>query len=549
MDISPMKKDEVYNSFEAYIDLATKKFKEDENGGMKAVLSIIEDSDEFNSLASNMSVSLGYAIPGPNQYSIAVSRMGGFARVFHRRSGLYKALSKKEQIDLDEYFKRLWDALQEKEITTTSLTLIGLVDFGKDVVNFDEFEIRKFSEEELDELFESDLSEEFYPDTKLNTSTLSNYWFMVEETIRTEKSMDFDFIQALTGSSFQEHLERRSRVSLEIPERNLQLLALYNWEDFYDNNFGDENREWTGFSRLNRLVATDDILQQPLRTSNMTYPKETDISSIFLGSDDTQRLEDVVNKASAFFQQIDLNECHWGFIERALGYLEKAFFADELEQLLWHMVVLEALFGERPETTESIARRVSTVLGKTEDNRGDIKKKFKDLYDFRCDLVHGNEFKNQLMKGHLKEARSLSRKSVVWFLTYLSNKHAKLKLSCIEPSDYPGRSKLLAQLDHTTPMSSEECQPLEESLPSDLFKAEVQKWAKRIKVELPEFYINPMRDKWGSCSTNGSITFASDLLNWSENFRAKVIVEQLLCLKLPTSRDEYLDKYLGETKP
>lgn len=37
----------------------------------------------------------------------------------------------------------------------------------------------------------------------------------------------------------------------------------------------------------------------------------------------------------------------WHFIEIAWGYFIKAYFADGLEQLLWHITTLEALLGEK----------------------------------------------------------------------------------------------------------------------------------------------------------------------------------------------------------
>lgn len=68
---------------------------------------------------------------------------------------------------------------------------------------------------------------------------------------------------------------------------------------------------------------------------------------------------------------------------------------------------------------------------------------------------------------------------------------------------------------------------------SDVFKAEVGAWAKRIGVRPKEIHIRPMKRKWGSCSTHGRLTFDVDLLRQHAEFRKRVIVEELLHLRVP----------------
>lgn len=76
-------------------------------------------------------------------------------------------------------------------------------------------------------------------------------------------------------------------------------------------------------------------------------------------------------------------------------------------------------------------------------------------------------------------------------------------------------------------------QPLEELVPVSLFKSEVASWAWRIGVEPKEVRIRPMRHKWASCSSKWRLTFDTALLQQSAQFRAEVIVHELLHLKVP----------------
>jgi hypothetical protein len=54
---------------------------------------------------------------------------------------------------------------------------------------------------------------------------------------------------------------------------------------------------------------------------------------------------------------------------------------------------IEALVGRKGEqTTENIARRVMCLVEPRRENRHNVKRVFKRLYDLRCDIVHGNSF-------------------------------------------------------------------------------------------------------------------------------------------------------------
>ena len=76
-------------------------------------------------------------------------------------------------------------------------------------------------------------------------------------------------------------------------------------------------------------------------------------------------------------------------------------------------------------------------------------------------------------------------------------------------------------------------EPLEEAVPLDLFKAEIQAWAQRLEVTPREIRLRPMTRKWASCSSRGRLTFNTELLHQPAAFRREVIVHELLHLKVP----------------
>ena len=66
-----------------------------------------------------------------------------------------------------------------------------------------------------------------------------------------------------------------------------------------------------------------------------------------------------------------------------------------------------------------------------------------------------------------------------------------------------------------------------------VFKSEVLSWAKRIGVEPKEIRLRLMKHKWASCSSNGRLTFNSEILGQPADFRGEAIVHELLHLKVP----------------
>lgn len=70
-------------------------------------------------------------------------------------------------------------------------------------------------------------------------------------------------------------------------------------------------------------------------------------------------------------------------------------------------------------------------------------------------------------------------------------------------------------------------------MPLEVFKAEVNAWAKKLKVQANEVHVRPMSKKWASCSSKGRLTFNTALLEEPAPFRREVIVHELLHLKVP----------------
>ena len=61
----------------------------------------------------------------------------------------------------------------------------------------------------------------------------------------------------------------------------------------------------------------------------------------------------------------------------------------------------------------------------------------------------------------------------------------------------------------------------------------VKDWAERLHVPAPRVRVRAMTRKWGSCSTAGTISLATDLGSQDVGFQDFVIAHELLHLRVP----------------
>lgn len=65
------------------------------------------------------------------------------------------------------------------------------------------------------------------------------------------------------------------------------------------------------------------------------------------------------------------------------------------------------------------------------------------------------------------------------------------------------------------------------------FRARVFDWADRLDVRVTRLAVRPMGRKWASCSTNGTLSFSTEVLELDVPLQDYVIVHELLHLAVP----------------
>lgn len=68
--------------------------------------------------------------------------------------------------------------------------------------------------------------------------------------------------------------------------------------------------------------------------------------------------------------------------------------------------------------------------------------------------------------------------------------------------------------------------------PAQDLRNKVYSWAMKLKVNPKDIRIQILDGKWGTCTSDGIITFAADLLDQDEDFQDFVVVHELTHLKV-----------------
>lgn len=380
---------------------------------------------------------------------------------FFRRTGYYTNKFAGSDMPCD-LFERYEAAFQRRSVQTTYLAPMEFVEFAKPELKFSGFEIRRFDREELEEIIGNGVNRVFYPYAFLDKDTLDalqGYWFVVGRDAEEVRRLGWLTIA-------KEDLGWVSLKYTHFPtaiERALERLVLFDWVKVRKGQYVDPKDVPRCAFNIPFVIRVDDNYltspgSAPDRSKLKSYFKEehSDTGEVY---EDRYVIFDLNESRIAAFQQcirradkclrhlgLETEDTHWPFLKVAIGNLIKAFFTDELEQLLWHITALDALLGEKRSTREPIARRSAAILGTTEGKKEETLEQFDELYRLRCDLVHGNQFKKDIHRKQLFEARVMAMRVTICFVHFLGEIAAGINKESRE-SEVPDREDLLILLD------------------------------------------------------------------------------------------------------
>lgn len=388
---------------------------------------------------------------------------------FFRRTGYYanKFAGSDTPCDL---FERYEAAFKRRSVQTKYLAPMEFVGFPKPELQFSGFEIRRFDRKKLEEIVGNGVNRVFYPHAYLDKDTLDalqGYWFVV--------GRDAEEVQRLGRLTIsREDLGWVSLKYTHFPtaiERALERLVLFNWVEVRKWQYDDPNDVPRFAFNIPFVIRVDDNClnspgSAPDRSKLKSYLKEVhpDTGEVYedryvifdLNESRVATFEKCIQRTDKCLRHLGLEtgDTRWSFLKVAIGNLIKAFFTEELEQLLWHITALDALLGEKRSTREPIAERSATILGTTERKKEETREQFDELYKLRCDLVHGNQFKKDIHRKQLFEARVMAMRVTICFVHFLGEIAAGINKESRE-SEVPDREDILNEISKLREMAIE----------------------------------------------------------------------------------------------
>ena len=395
--------------------------KKDEHILVDAVESL-ELSGEFRKLADSSDVEF-YGGRGKADAPI---------QMYLRLSRAYQEIFAGEPISAEDIWSDFSMALSRRERTVTYIAPIAYVNFvSSGPVDCGSFQLRRFSQVELDSLLRNDVKKVFFPWAYVDTEEVQSFWCA---SAKQTMPIDPSVIKLTFDLGFKPTFSRYPAPVEEV----LRQLALYDWDSVSKTKTIAivEGHAVLARPYIPFVISVSDLLTElPDRGPDLTgaenglsvgpvlfrwaeegVPFDLDESRTVQFATRMGRLSEMTMRAKRF---------NPGLVETILGFLLKALTSYGLEELLWHITAIEAAVGEEVDggLTKLLRTRVSRILGRTEGERKAIRRRFSELYDLRSNLVHGNdEIHDQKVKlTHFLEARRFSRAVVLWTLCYLSH--------------------------------------------------------------------------------------------------------------------------------
>lgn len=377
---------------------------------------------------------------------------------FFCRSGCYLNIFKEIVLDTDTLFEEYCSAFNKREFKERYLIPLGNVEFSGSSMNFDKFQIKKFSLEELSNILNSDINNVFYQYASFKLERLIRFWYVyIERTIDPIEGYGKELEQSFSYHSYGVYPKSLETI--------LQNIALYDWESKHkadaqrsmmflkklmeevhqeksENTFEEVFNPNIRIYKTSKLlipfnlVINDNLLSHPqLPVMHGQFNMDRDFqvymdwnpeSYHFFQFDNEQsnKFEDFLKNNINLLDKIKNRKEERGFINHALEQFNKAFFSEMSEELLAHIITIECLLGDKNEEgfRRTLTQRITKILGKTEKEKKFIRKEFNDLYTTRSHLVHGIRIEKERLRESSVVARDMARKVVLRFLKVLEDK-------------------------------------------------------------------------------------------------------------------------------
>ncbi len=359
---------------------------------LRSLIEDIESKSEFQTLVSV--TALRFATEHRKDTPFIHDLWKWNVEAFFRRSGFYLLEFNGEKQDIQATLKLYTQAFEKKTSTIKHLIPLEFVEFDEYSMDFGGFSIAQLSRDDLESLLQNEINHVFYPHAHADISNLADLWFLVVYETTDALEPGSGGLMELLGPEVGTKFTRFAPVV----ESSLKHLALYDWGTYQASWSASEksgiitdlDTGWVRFHVPFVITIDQNLLWTPKALPDLsvlaTEPVFSDegdeigercVRTIFV---ETEQFKSVIQRIATKMTELNgMQATQWPFLDVALGYLAKAFFADGLDQLLWHIVVFESLLGDKGDSERGLTARLKDrgafVIANSEQELPKIKKK------------------------------------------------------------------------------------------------------------------------------------------------------------------------------
>lgn len=336
-----------------------------------------------------------------------------------------RAEAEESSVTVDEAAARLVAALEARFITRRFLCPLDLADDLPEMT-FGPVTLRKFSKDELADLFDDRTLRRLYRSHRLDARLSWVQWLVVEETEAVvpeigRRALPFFYDMARDLGAINVHAGHYAPAVTQA----LFPLLLEPWEEW--TSLVGVGGDWRGFLIPWVHLETGDLFVRPrtLPTAEaLTFEEAYDARGEEYERPVTLYLSGQANESLA-----KLDQARWDKIQAAARsdlfstpiqhFLVRGYFTDGMDQIMAHMTTIEASLGmlaDRGKAPPGNARlspgkrleaRIAALL--QDPAAATI---YEELFELRSRFVHGRAFADKVPSADRNKARSLARRVV-----------------------------------------------------------------------------------------------------------------------------------------
>ena len=366
------------------------------------------------------------------------------------RSGMYRNLYNNDNVNIDRLLNNYRNSFTKLTMEVRYYLPLDGIRLESEDTDFGDFKIIRYNSQhfkELDEINSIGFGKYIRPNS-YHDDRLHNMWFLetketIPITLQTSSDDDDDYFDKRLSA----FISTNSGYS-KILERALLPIFLFPWiENDKETDSEAILLPESGASRADSTAKQEQIpFKSPIEPlfifechdHLIDYPTGYRIHKsipdklrqsgrlleiLFLNENHSNTFIEFIHHTKKLLDAVYEEITKLNFVKVALGFYVKAFASNitNWERLLWFITSIEALIGEKSSVADNVSRRLALIMGSSPGKRAEIKREFKNLYNMRSRIIHGEIIPEKDIIIHVNKVGYYCQALLIWYLNFVNH--------------------------------------------------------------------------------------------------------------------------------